>query len=156
MPVFDAFNALLPLALTETLTGDFPPPNKQGLPSYFNVEISNAGLFDGIYDGWCIRSDRPIELTTYNVSVYSSYGVIPAGILSESLPNGGAQTLEGGLPMGTFILMDCNRSTGSSIRSSLPRLAATIVISTMDQVIHLEIFSGPSGSWQVPNPSPAS
>ncbi len=92
MANYDLFNFLLPFGITETLTGDFPPP-VQGLPSYFNVAITNGGFLEGSYDGWCLRSDRPVELTTYSASVYSSYGIIPAGVLPASLPNGGVQPL---------------------------------------------------------------
>ncbi len=81
-PNYGPFNSLLPATATETLSSDIRGPFL-GNPSYFNVEITNGGILDGLYDGWCIRSDRNIGLSTYNVDVYSTYGFIPPGVIIE-------------------------------------------------------------------------
>ncbi len=95
---YDLFNSLLPLFVTETLrsdvTGGVQRSSVQGLPSYFNVRVSNGGLLtsDVFYDGWCLDTDRSIGLNTYsNVSVYSTYGTVPPGVLSGNLSGGNTQ-----------------------------------------------------------------
>ncbi len=86
---YDIFNSLLPLFVTERLRSDVTSGTQkaaiEGLPSYFNVRVSEGGLLssgDLSYDGWCLDTNRNISLRTYtNVAVYSTYGIIPSTVL---------------------------------------------------------------------------
>ncbi|MFW9970747.1 MAG: thioester domain-containing protein [Candidatus Odinarchaeota archaeon] len=64
----DAFIASLPTTAT---LGVFRTLN----PSYFETHITNGDILDGIFNGWCIDTDRSIVdfPTTYCAYVYSSY-----------------------------------------------------------------------------------
>ena len=110
MANYDLFNFLLPFGITETLTGDFPPP-VQGLPSYFNVAITNGGFLEGSYDGWCLRSDRPVELTTYSALFTPA---MESSLLGYCLPRSPTVVFSPWLCLliRTSISMPCKRSIG--------------------------------------------
>lgn len=68
IPVIEEFNSLLPE--TATLTVQYP---SAGSPSYFTSTVTNGGILDGTYEGWCIDTDNTINKNTaYTVKVYSS------------------------------------------------------------------------------------
>jgi hypothetical protein len=66
----NAFAEILPK--TATVKVDNPPLNTE---SYFKVRLSNAGILDGIWSGWCVQTGVSIDpkLTYYGTDVYSSY-----------------------------------------------------------------------------------
>ena len=88
---YDLFNSLLPLLARENLSADVQSGVQketiEGLPSFFNVRVSNGGLLSSsaLYDGWCLDPDRRIGLRGYDVSVYSSYGDIPSTVLPDGV-----------------------------------------------------------------------
>jgi hypothetical protein len=74
-PDLDGLAAALPD--TVTLKTQFP-----GGDSYFNTTVTNGGVLDGIYDGWCVDTDRTINPgTSYTAEVYSSYETLPDGVV---------------------------------------------------------------------------
>ncbi len=67
-PVIEELNALLPESAT--LTVQYPAT---GSTSYFKSTVTNGGILDGTYEGWCIDTDNTINNNTaYTVKVYSS------------------------------------------------------------------------------------
>jgi hypothetical protein len=75
-PDVDAFGVALP----ETVTMSVVYPGGAGLASYFDTTISNGGVLDGTYDGWCVDTSRGISSNTnYTARVYSSYEPLPEG-----------------------------------------------------------------------------
>ncbi len=53
-------------------------------PSYFTVELTDAGPWSEVYPGWCVDADHGIsEGLYYQVDLYSTYGDIPAGIVEK-------------------------------------------------------------------------
>ncbi len=103
----DAFGSQLPTTATEEVTkGDRDPTlgtpvnGPFGLPSYFDTTLTLAGLLNGRYDAWCIRTDQSLLVEgigngtgIFNSRVYSSYETIPSGVLQTgetqpiSIPN---------------------------------------------------------------------
>jgi hypothetical protein len=70
-PNLEEFNDTLPDTATITVTY---PGTAFGSPSYFDTTVTNGGILDGIYDGYCIDTDRTISAnTSYDVQVFSSY-----------------------------------------------------------------------------------
>jgi len=68
----DAFAEILPE--TATVAIDHPADNEE---SYFNVHVSDAGILNGIWPGWCIQTGAVIDPgpppVKYPTSVFSSY-----------------------------------------------------------------------------------
>ncbi|MEJ2251072.1 MAG: VWA domain-containing protein [Candidatus Lokiarchaeota archaeon] len=53
-----------------------------GGPAYFPVTTITGDPFTGTYEGWCIDTDHVIyQNTPYNSSVYSSYELLPVGLI---------------------------------------------------------------------------
>lgn len=68
VPIIEEFNSLLPE--TATLTVQYPT---DGSPSYFTSIVTDGGILDGTYEGWCIDTENAIyQNTTYTVKLYSS------------------------------------------------------------------------------------
>jgi hypothetical protein len=65
-----AFAEILPK--TASIKVDNPTLN---LDSYFKVYLSNAGILDGNWEGWCVQTGKSIDpsLTYDGTAVYSSY-----------------------------------------------------------------------------------
>ncbi len=60
------------------------PGTAYGEPSYFDVFVSGGSALDGIYDDYCIDTDRTISPgATYTANVYSSYESIPEGLVEQ-------------------------------------------------------------------------
>jgi hypothetical protein len=52
------------------------------LISYFQTTITNGDFLNGIYEGWCIDTDRSIgKNIDYCANVYSSYEPLPLGLI---------------------------------------------------------------------------
>jgi len=55
-----------------------------GDPSYHHLSLSDAGLLDGVYDGWCVDVDQTIDNNTvYTAHLYSTYDVLPEGLFEH-------------------------------------------------------------------------
>lgn len=69
-----AFENALPA--TATLNPAWPGGN-----SYFNSTLTNAGILNGTWDGYCIDTDHLINPgNNYQVNVFSSYETLPTNI----------------------------------------------------------------------------
>jgi hypothetical protein len=66
-----------------------------GGDSYFNSTVSNAGDFDGTYDGWCIDVNTTISPgTTYCTELISSYDSFADNLVDVPYLGGGERTLD--------------------------------------------------------------
>ncbi|MEJ2595669.1 MAG: hypothetical protein P8100_11240 [bacterium] len=66
----DCFSKSLPATATVSLT-------HPGAASYFDIQLSNAGDFNGTYAAWCIDVGHSIasnDGTEYTVDIFSTYG----------------------------------------------------------------------------------
>ncbi len=80
-PIF-SLNDLAGLPLPDDVTMQVTYAGSSGNPSYFDTTVSNGGILDGTYDGWCVDTSRGIASgTPYTAEVYSSYESLPAGIV---------------------------------------------------------------------------
>lgn len=53
-----------------------------GDPTYLDVKIEGGVILDGIYDSYCLDTDRTIfPYCWYQAKVYSSYGKLPRGLI---------------------------------------------------------------------------
>ena len=70
------------LPATATISVSYP---YEGGPSYFpQTIITNGGMLNGQYEGWCIDTDHTISQgIDYPVNVYSSYEALPAGLVER-------------------------------------------------------------------------
>jgi len=64
-------------------------PGPLGMPSYFDLLFSQAGLLDGLHDGWCLDTELPIGPHNYLTYLYCSYDPAAAALVDdpENLPN---------------------------------------------------------------------
>jgi len=75
---------LTTLSLPETVNISVDNPGPVGVPSYFDLTVTNGGELDGIYDSNCIDTDNGIQPgKTYTAQVFSSYEDIPAEFIGE-------------------------------------------------------------------------
>lgn len=50
--------------------------------NYWETTVSNGGALDGVYDAWCVDTDRTMAANTnYTAAVYSSYEAAAAGFV---------------------------------------------------------------------------
>ena len=72
----------LPATGTATISVKYAYP---GAPSYFWTTITNAGLLNGSYIGWCVDTDLTISQgqNYTNVVYYTDYSLIPSGFLEN-------------------------------------------------------------------------
>lgn len=76
---FPGLEAALPDQVTMIVTH---PGTGFGAPSYFDATISGGTVLDGRYDNYCIDTDHTISPgTSYTANVYSSYGLLPDGLV---------------------------------------------------------------------------
>ena len=69
----EAFAEVLPK--TATIKVDDPGDNDE---SYFKVHVSNAGILDGNWQGWCVQTGKAIKPGKYyDTKVFSSYETLP-------------------------------------------------------------------------------
>jgi len=55
-----------------------------GEPSYFDLTVAGGSVLDGIYDDYCIDTDRVIYPGTwYSAQVFSSYEPLPEGLVEH-------------------------------------------------------------------------
>ena len=70
--------------LPDNLTFSVVNPNSS-LESYFKTTVTGGTSLDGSYSGWCIDPINEIyQNTDYDATVYSSYGIIPEGLVEKS------------------------------------------------------------------------
>jgi hypothetical protein len=70
--------------LPETASMQIPfPPSGGGLAYFPQVIVTNGGVLNGTYLGWCLNPQIGIQIgpNIYPVAVYSSYEPIPAGLV---------------------------------------------------------------------------
>ncbi|KAB1196495.1 MULTISPECIES: hypothetical protein [Haloferax] len=73
----DYFAQQLPSSATISVA--FP-----GGDSYFNLTVSGGTVVNGLYDSFCVDTDRTISPgATYTAQVYSSYESLPAGLIEN-------------------------------------------------------------------------
>ncbi|MHB8134720.1 MAG: prealbumin-like fold domain-containing protein [Anaerolineaceae bacterium] len=77
----NAFAAALPNQVTMSV--QYPV---NGGPAYFPLTtVTNGGLLNGDYEGWCADIDHVIyQGTPYTANVYSSYETLPAGLIEKA------------------------------------------------------------------------
>ena len=74
-----AFAAGLPAQVQKIISH---PGTGFGAPSYYDVKILGESILAGTYDAYCVDTDTYITPgATYTVNVYSSYDVIPDGLM---------------------------------------------------------------------------
>jgi hypothetical protein len=84
-PTFN-LDDLAGLLLPDEVTMQVEYAGSSGNPSYFDTTVSNGGILDGTYDGWCVDTSRGITSgQTFTAEVYSSYESLPAGIVDFPL-----------------------------------------------------------------------
>jgi hypothetical protein len=73
------------LELPDKVSMQIPiPPTKGGQAYFQQVIITNGGILNGTYQGWCIDTDAGLSIGDYvyhNVSVYCSYDDLPEGLV---------------------------------------------------------------------------
>lgn len=80
-PTKDELNALLPLS-GNIMVQRINFPN-----NYWDVTISNAGILNGTYTGWCIdRHHGILQDTIFDASFYSSYETLPDYLTTGEFP----------------------------------------------------------------------
>jgi hypothetical protein len=72
----DEFEAALPDYVTMQVK--YPVA---GGDSYFQTTVSGGTDLDGTYDGWCVDTDNVIYQIPYTAKVYSSYELLPDGLV---------------------------------------------------------------------------
>jgi uncharacterized repeat protein (TIGR01451 family) len=80
VPTGEADLAALEAALPDSATINV----HRGVNSYFDSTISNGGILDGTYEGWCVDGRHGImEDQDYTANVFSSYETLPAGVFDH-------------------------------------------------------------------------
>lgn len=75
----DALNVVLPNSATLTVTAPV-----SGGPAYFLSTITNGGILDGVYEGYCVDTHHTIAANSpVTVDVYSTFNPIPAGVIDH-------------------------------------------------------------------------
>lgn len=71
----------LDLPSSVTINSSFP-----GGDSYWETTVTNGGALDGVYDAWCVDTDRAMSPgATYTADVYSTYEAASLGFVENSV-----------------------------------------------------------------------
>lgn len=91
--ILTALSASLPDEVTFNFT-QFQTGNANfGKDSYFDVEVTGDSSLAGLYDGFCIDTDRGIEPSgTFTAKVFSTYEELPEELLGDQSTLPGAPT----------------------------------------------------------------
>ncbi len=80
-PTIDELNTLLPMS------GNIMVQRVNFPDNYWDVTISNAGVLNGTYNGWCIdRHHGILQDTIFDASFYSSYETLPDYLTTGEFP----------------------------------------------------------------------